>query len=395
MPPKRPHKKSRYGCDHCRKRRVKCDEKMPSCTTCVQRGDPCCYSRSPAGLREKSFSSRDPSSPITDPHSDVTCTILQDQVLGADLPPSLNDRALTVPHINPILSRFQEVEIMHHWCTNTCNSFTEELGTVFRDYVVKQALRLECLMESLFALTSLHMACEAKDEAVARRHMSIGLHYHTQAVAGFRNTLSTLSPSNCDAIFLSSVLIMVCSIVSPLLPAGYSEHTQSPAEAMLTLADLVRGIASIHSISRDWLLQGPLGGILERGSRFPPIALCFPLQELRSLNMNTSCNRTRKLFDHAIEALEQAIHRVKSVIPWLTAVKPEFLEELKNEASLALAMFMYWGVLLDQLDKMWWAKYSGRRLVEELSDTLDTRGEEWRFLSGWCRAQVGLCKRST
>ena len=38
MPQKRPHQKSRYGCDQCRKRRVKCDEKAPRCTNCNTRG---------------------------------------------------------------------------------------------------------------------------------------------------------------------------------------------------------------------------------------------------------------------------------------------------------------------------------------------------------------------
>lgn len=36
---------SHSGCTHCRKLRQKCDEKKPSCTTCVNQNQECIYSQ--------------------------------------------------------------------------------------------------------------------------------------------------------------------------------------------------------------------------------------------------------------------------------------------------------------------------------------------------------------
>ncbi|KAG6311437.1 hypothetical protein E4U22_002668 [Claviceps purpurea] len=40
---KRSHTKSRTGCQNCKSRKVKCDEELPSCQTCLSRNDFCVY----------------------------------------------------------------------------------------------------------------------------------------------------------------------------------------------------------------------------------------------------------------------------------------------------------------------------------------------------------------
>ena len=45
MRKKRPHQKSRNGCDACRLRRVKCDEVSPVCGSCAVRDDVCHFTR--------------------------------------------------------------------------------------------------------------------------------------------------------------------------------------------------------------------------------------------------------------------------------------------------------------------------------------------------------------
>ncbi|QQK46297.1 Aflatoxin biosynthesis regulatory protein [Penicillium digitatum] len=48
MPPRRAHTKSRQGCDQCKRRRVKCDEKGPPCSNCISRELSCTYFRAPS-----------------------------------------------------------------------------------------------------------------------------------------------------------------------------------------------------------------------------------------------------------------------------------------------------------------------------------------------------------
>ncbi|KAB8215559.1 hypothetical protein BDV33DRAFT_195084 [Aspergillus novoparasiticus] len=47
MPPRRSHKKTRNGCDQCKERRGKCDEKHPICSNCTSRELTCTYLKIP------------------------------------------------------------------------------------------------------------------------------------------------------------------------------------------------------------------------------------------------------------------------------------------------------------------------------------------------------------
>ncbi|KAL4891975.1 hypothetical protein BDV59DRAFT_202885 [Aspergillus ambiguus] len=52
MSTRKVHTKSRYGCDWCRKRKVRCDEQGPPCNNCILREiDNCVYSRVPPAQR--------------------------------------------------------------------------------------------------------------------------------------------------------------------------------------------------------------------------------------------------------------------------------------------------------------------------------------------------------
>ncbi|CAO2648702.1 Nn.00g096510.m01.CDS01 [Neocucurbitaria sp. VM-36] len=245
-------------------------------------------------------------------------------------------------------------------------------------------------MEAVLALTSLHIASGTEDIRTANRHVSAALHYQHQAVIGLRSTLDTLSPANCDAVFISSMIIMVCTIVSPLLLSKCNQQSPSTAEAMLGLTDFLKGMESILGVSRKWLSEGPISYILVAGVNITTASLCFPREEMRRLIDEKSSGQTRLVFEHALDTLEQVARRGRSVVPWIAAVKPEFLEALRDGNDIALAVFMQWGVLLDQFDGMWWAKFSGRRLVDEISATLKSRGDEWMLITEWCRAEVGL-----
>lgn len=50
--PRRTHTKSRLGCQTCKKRRIKCDESLPACGQCRDKGTECIYSQRPSPLAE-------------------------------------------------------------------------------------------------------------------------------------------------------------------------------------------------------------------------------------------------------------------------------------------------------------------------------------------------------
>lgn len=69
---RRTHKKSRAGCLTCRQKRVKCDERQPSCMYCSRRNLDCTYETSPPARRGSDYSSsEEPHTPVSPAESDA------------------------------------------------------------------------------------------------------------------------------------------------------------------------------------------------------------------------------------------------------------------------------------------------------------------------------------
>lgn len=258
----------------------------------------------------------------------------------------------------------------------------------------QEALRYDYLMEALLALTLLHIASEMNDTVASRPYVSAALQHQNHALSGLRATLCDISTSNCDAIFASSILIMVCAIVSPLLPTGEDDHpAKSTAESMLSLVDFINGIAYIVRLSREWLERGPISAIFGPSLKKGPVPKDWLLaEELRLLTDMTVTPGSHKhqIFNQAIKQLEVVIKTDRSIVIWLVLVGTDFMDEFRSGDLVAMATFMCWGMLMHKVDGMWWAQYLGRRLVEDLSSTLIECGREWSNIVTTCRKEVGL-----
>ena len=178
MPIRRTHTKSRLGCSQCRKRRVKCDEKAPECTSCSQRGETCVYLRfptkstpiTPAALGAPSNGSPSPSVAGTCYNS-----------------PAANDAQQHIAEESAWShDRVRELELLHHWCLKTSRSFTPDLVDLFQDYLVKEAFKTSHLMEALLALAAFHIACETDNPNTSRDLTSTGMSYPTASTSPTR-----------------------------------------------------------------------------------------------------------------------------------------------------------------------------------------------------------------
>ena len=383
MPTRRTHTKSRLGCSQCRKRRVKCDEQVPRCSSCVQRAESCIYLRFPTKSTPIT-SSKTAASPINSASPSDAGTGHNSPALNT----TFHDHADQTSW-NP--NRVRELELLHHWCLKTSNSFTPELVNLFQDYLVKEALKSPHLMEALLALAAFHIACETDDPATSREFTSTGMSYQTRAIAGLRMVLGSLSPENCDPVFASSVLIMVCVMISPFLPVGHSRTFNFTAEAILPLADILRGLGLVIETSQRKVQQGPLSGMFNVAWPSLPHSTISPtIEDLRNLNARKSDSTTAAVFEHAIQALERKILNNTAIFPWIALAGLEFIEHLRLQNSVAMTIFMVWGALMNMADNQWWSRFSGRNLVNETSIILSSRGEDYTRTIAWCRREVGL-----
>ena len=383
MPIRRTHTKSRLGCSQCRKRRVKCDEKAPECTSCSQRGETCVYLRfptkstpiTPAALGAPSNGSPSPSVAGTCYNS-----------------PAANDAQQHIAEESAWShDRVRELELLHHWCLKTSRSFTPDLVDLFQGYLVKEAFKTSHLMEALLALAAFHIACETDNPNTSRDLTSTGMSYQTRAIAALRTALTSLSPEECDPVFASSVLIMVCVMVSPFLPVGHRETFNFNAEAILPLADILRGLELVIATSQRKVQQGPLSGMFNVAWPSLPHATVSPIiEDLRRLNASKSDPPTSLVFGHAISALERKILNDTAVFPLIALAGLKFIERLKLQDDVAMTIFMVWGALMTMADNQWWATFSGKHLVHETSSILSTKGDEYSRITSWCRREVGL-----
>jgi hypothetical protein len=281
---------------------------------------------------------------------------------------------------------------MHHWSTHTYGSAGRQWDRLFKEYVPKEALRADYLMSAVLGLASFHLASEHldKDRSLTRQYVQAGLQYQDSGLSGLRNALGNINPDNCSSILFTSILISACVIVSPLLPAGTHDTTQSAAEAILPLPEYLNAVDSIKAASLQWLANTSIGEYLDSNFQEADVDRPLIVSELRRLNETTVPCAKRNTLNDAIAILETASRKEGVIASWLVDVGPDFLEELRQGGSVALAVYMHWGTLLDQLHGVWWARFSGKRLVKELSATLQDRGPEWAYIATWCREQVGL-----
>jgi hypothetical protein len=187
---------------------------------------------------------------------------------------------------------------------------------------------------------------------------------------------------------------MVCAIVSPLLSTGDDDDpAKSAAESMLSLVDFINGIAYVVRLSREWLEQGPVSAIFGPSLKKGPVSkdwlLAEELQLLAEMAFTPGSHK-HQIFNKAIKQLGIMIDTDRSILIWLVVVGTDFMDEFRSGDLVAMATFMCWGMLLHKADGMWWAQYSGRRLVEDLSSTLIRCGSEWDSIVTACRKEVGL-----
>lgn len=292
---------------------------------------------------------------------------------------------------------------MHHWCTKTCHSFSRKGSELFRDHVAKEAFQHDYLLHAVFALTLLHQASDADNPNSARPLVDAALQHQNLAAYGLSQKLDAVTPFNCDAVFMCSVLIMVCAIVSPLVPTSTDEQPQNSShETVRILLNMMTGISSVVNLTRPWISQGPLHkffSIVERGPLHEakradsPYSGNWPaamdLRHLVDSQFNGSAGDQDLLYN-AIDGLEGVATGEICAVSWIMNYGTNLVESLENGDSLTVMVFMHWSMLLCTTDEMWWKKYAGARLVQELSASFAGRGQHMERMSRSCQRKAGL-----
>ncbi|KAF4333109.1 hypothetical protein FBEOM_13091 [Fusarium beomiforme] len=158
---KRPHRKSRKGCDACKRRKVKCDERMP-CTNCIQRNEQCLQ-----------------------PHQ----ISISDPFVAKPVDP--------VPWIN-----LMHLELFHHWDKET--RLTLAFPQVW-PVVMQQAFQEDFVMSAILCTSAMHLSTLCPQQP---KYKEASEHLMVKTVQLFRKNLSRpLNKQNCEALMGTALLV--------------------------------------------------------------------------------------------------------------------------------------------------------------------------------------------
>ncbi|BCS23102.1 Zn(II)2Cys6 transcription factor domain-containing protein [Aspergillus puulaauensis] len=374
MPPLRAHRKSRTGCLQCRKRRVKCDENGHPCGNCAFRHVECTYpSRSSPDLQPS-------------------------QNAAQDRPSEGQPLALLDPS-NKLL-----LELMHKFSTETYKSFFVDPADlhIWQSVIPRRALDHDFLLDGLLSVAALHTA-SSSDRQTARPYLDAAMDFQSRGLKPFQNAIQNISPENCDAVFVHSMITIVNGIVFPQIAARVTEVDSSTVlENIFTLFKLVQGTAEISKLTGPWLQKSSLIPKDFWGASSDSILdteIEQALTRLRDLNRRENIEHPPRHghIEFAISRLRQCFQRFfrfrdpASVVTWLAIVDGEFVDYLHKEEPLPILVMVHWGVLLAELDgEVWWASKSGKALVADALGILDRGEVDFGIASSWPREKVGL-----
>ncbi|KAJ0413647.1 hypothetical protein BJY00DRAFT_56674 [Aspergillus carlsbadensis] len=392
MPPRRSHTKSRYGCDQCKKRRVKCDEQGPPCLNCTNRELKCVYSKTPGA--HSSANMPESSTPAQGHH---TPHFVPQPYREAQEINSLPGGASSAEH--------RKLELMHKFSTETyqslCNSSADFY--IWQMVVPRKALAHDFLMNGILAIASLHMA-SSMDPMGASTYINTALEYHNQTLTPFRHAIDDINYENCDAVFAHSVVTTVIGIALPQLTTENDEKV-SMTEKIILAAELLQGVSNILRICRPWMqlkLFSSEGDFWERSNIGLDADTEVALNNLYALLDEVPNSDQQSMLKEALALLRQCFTRyansrdVASILAWTAAAKKGFVGALRSRQPLALLILMYWGALLHELHgRVWWAKNSGSALVSDLSVELQSYYPRWKSILMWPRQRIDSPRQST
>lgn len=385
--PRKAHTKSRYGCDHCRRRRVKCDEQGPPCTNCITRQlESCTYSRIlPAYL----LNTRRPS---------------HDSVKKSPVSPGpfVGPNGIGVPPRSSLSSLgVDELELMHQFATETYQSLcvSESERVTWQKVVPRLALKHRYLMHGILSMASLHIAT-TMEAPQARVYIDTGLEYHSMSLEPFRVAIDNLTPENCDVVFAESVVTTAISLSLPQLTATHGNEGRM-TEHMVTVFELLQGVKKILTIGRSWIhlelfskgeFWNDSSAELDGDTQSALDQLSFLNDQTRSGGDDIQHGINRDVINHLRHCFMKFSFSSDPapVLAWLGAVDNGFVNSIRRRSPFQLLILAYWGILLAELDgKRWWARNAGKALVSEILESLDAEDLLWEGCLGWVRRKMG------
>ncbi|KAI2633037.1 hypothetical protein GGS26DRAFT_64925 [Hypomontagnella submonticulosa] len=386
MQKRRSHKKSRNGCQNCKKWHTKCDESGPPCNNCALRKAKCVYNRPKAenfdngtiALRSKE---------IERPRGDVG------SLCGAYGGPG----------------RLLELELMHQWSTSTYKSFCgiPEDGEYLQSVLPRAALNYDFMLNCLMSISSLQIA-RAIGGPESKKYVTAGLEFYNRGSSSFRTHLGNMNADNSHVLYMFSSIAIAVHLSIP-------QRSTSVLELAKVAFDLVNGSTSIGMMGMPWILNSnyPLRLYVSRigaTKDWIPPDVRVALEKLKEINEQRNKVASEpisggdengvvlmskyELYEMAIQNLETCFaEEARGLLRGFGSAFPamagkHFTTLVNNSDPFALLIVMHWTIVIGMIDQsIWWLVSVAEPLAQEISDLLvafhPDLAEEWAEGMAW------------
>ena len=231
MGPRKVGTNSHHGCSQCKRRSVKvgllllyglhclsptkqCDELRPVCTNCISRATDCQYATSGSFawkcLSEVSASSSFPRTTRQSPNSAEADVHWMSQIGSPQ-------QSLQVTGIEQYDE--QQSLLLSHWRTSTYQAITghSSVEWIWQHLVPEESLSHPCLLNGVLALSAMHLVTKTGDEPRRTALIKAAERYQGRAISMLAYVIGNLNPSNCNATFCLSNILVICAWGFPLI----------------------------------------------------------------------------------------------------------------------------------------------------------------------------------
>ncbi|KAK2777614.1 retinol dehydrogenase 12 [Colletotrichum kahawae] len=351
------HQKSRGGCSFCKRRRIKCDERKPSCTNCVKRSLWCSLNTSP--------------SPASTPENTVQAKFSE---------PLPDSQAMERRDGSSFSLDVQDLQLFHHFCSVTSTTFgpTPFVQQFWSITVAQMSFSHPFLLRAILAIGGLHMNHLRQNNSETSGWYKTKATAHWQAAVRLATPrLAAIDAESCDPLFIFAMLSCLQTFALGPRSGNFLLFTD---DGEMEWPIFFRGLRTVAEASVLFGMTEParplvfMYGIakldLETLPRDEPVTSWgTALRNLRQMMMNeVSGEEERAVYQDALHRLRAGFAAVfgdkdmvegansQVVFAWLYRVSEDFVGRLQARENLALVFFAYFAVLIKQIDGVWMIK---------------------------------------
>ncbi|KAH6670136.1 hypothetical protein B0J14DRAFT_112042 [Halenospora varia] len=361
---RKPHKKTRTGCTQCKGRRIKCDETKPACVNCVRYHVQCSYVQTfPTTIRPLSSAPNTPSS------SSAPSPALSNSQSIPAAPPSL-------------ASEIKDLELLHFYTTTTALSLSNlpDRKHIWQWVIPQLAFSHHCLMHGILAISAFHLA--RVQPARKEQLLTEASQQHASALSLFRSETQDINPSNCEACFAFSSLLVVDAWSSSggngdlfFTSSDYSDQTS------VEWVTLIRGVYHLLLSSWSWVESGPLQPLMKLlPDDAPPPSDLNTEEKTRFDSLTSICEPTNDICVEEAHALKEAVSLLRTtyaqmialdprisdagmILSWTIQVPELYLRMVRRRQPPSLVVLAHYALLLHMLEDKYCTYFSSHYLL--------------------------------